>query len=781
MLAERFYAARYWALAICLLILVYCNLYLWLFIPYAAYDFNWRPDHYMQIVAFEEDSVVAPYLMEGDHILAVDGRPVQRSSTFFPPTVRQTTYLLTLYRNGETFEESVPYIETPDTNAIALRAVSGVLSLSFWVVGALVLHYSWRKNRQAVWLGYVFLLTAVTVISWNATLMGVPFTWITSQPLLFVVAVAWMYLGLLPTYEPFGQKTRMLFHALFCLAAGLGLLAFVEGLILFPHNTSVQAITGVSMYKVCAATLALSGLIMFGLLVSRRLKAQAVYLRQQLNILLVFVTIGVGPAVFLTFIPLAAWDAPILSMPLAMMGLIAVPIGYFYTIFRHAYLDLDGKFGRTVPYVLLILLFTIVYSLSLRTLDEQYGDGLNLVLPAVLLFVVMAALMPSVSAWFEVRLRDLFYGRVLATPAQINTFAHSLAYHPDLDNLKHIVNEICVILQVSTATLSFKSDTQLLKPSVQIGRLTWSKRATDAWLLEQTIVRTVQQREERLHPLFAELPWAEVALPLRVRQQTIGLWVLARPHDRYYDQETIAFLEHAASALAMGNEIIVLLDSAESLSREIMDVQEEERRAFASQLHDQPLQRLTAARMRLNHIVEEIDVANEEILGKLSRLAADLSALNTELRNIYDAVFPKIIEYGLDLSLQALADHFRFEHDLAITLDVEDLTVAEERTDTRLGRVTYRIVFEALNNVVKHSGASAVKIGAHCHDGTFAVTVADNGRNQPLSTLSTTQLLRGRHFGIAGMHAWAKSIGGHLVVSSNTAGTQVAFKVPLHY
>lgn len=779
MLSERLLKLRYWAVAISLMILVYCNLYLWLFIPYAPYDFNWRPDHVMQIVAVKQGSDAAAQLKASDQLLAVDGLPMLRASAFFLPTTRHTEHTMSIQRDGEVLDVVVPFLDAPDANAIALRAVGGVLSLIFWAAGALVLHYAWWNNQQAIWLGYIFLLTAVVVISWNSTLMGVPYTWITSQPLLFATAVAWIYLGFLPMYAPFSRKNRLLLLILLSLAITLGILGLVEGLVLFPKGTSIQGVTGISLYKMCAASLVLAGMFMFGLLAGRRITTQNSYLRQQLSILLVFVTLGVVPAVFLTFLPLAAWDTPILSVPLAMVGLIAVPIGYLYAILRHGYLDLDNKFGRAIPYVLLVLFFSTVYSLSLRTLDELYGDELNLVLPAVLLFVLMAILMPRISTWVELHLHDLFFGRVLATPTKMNAFALNLAHQPDLDNLERVVKEMCELLRVSAATLLVKNGNEMLKANVYVGNPTFLERASNAWVLDRTIVRTVQQREGNLHPLFVALPWAEVALPLRMRDQTFGLWVLARPHDGFYTQETITFLEHAASTLAMGSEIIVLLDSAETLSREIIGVQEEERRAFASQLHDQPLQRLAAARMMLGHIIANMDAKDVATFTRMEDLSGDLAVLDTELRNVYDAAFPKVIEYGIDTTLHALADQFRFDHDLDILITVDNLTAAEYGGDARLGRVIYRIVLEALNNVVKHSGASVVQISACCHDGFLTIIIADNGREQPQTTLPTSQLLRERHFGIAGMRAWAKSIEGRLTIASDSDGTQVAFSAPL--
>lgn len=288
-----------------------------------------------------------------------------------------------------------------------------------------------------------------------------------------------------------------------------------------------------------------------------------------------------------------------------------------------------------------------------------------------------------------------------------------------------------------------------------------------------------QERDEPDKVVLHALPWAEVALPLRVREQTLGLWVLARPRDGFFNQEAIAFLEHAAATLAMGSEIIVLLDSAETLSREIISVQEEERRVFASQLHDQPLQRLAAVRMLLGQTVRNMDVTDAATADQLDALSEHLTDLDRELRGVYENAFPRIVEYGIEATILSLVNQFRVEHELEIETELADLEAVELTADDRLAQVTYRILQEALNNVVKHACATRVAIRAGYAGQQFELIVVDDGREQVEATLPLTDLLRQQHYGIAGMKSWAGSVGGAVAVTSQGQGTTVALRVPL--
>ena len=108
---------RYPILIGSLFILVYCNLYGWLFVPFTAFDFSWRPDHQLHVHRIEPDSIAAPFLQRGDRILTINGRTVHRSATYFPPTTTESAYELTIQRGESIFVETVPFLQQPDSLA----------------------------------------------------------------------------------------------------------------------------------------------------------------------------------------------------------------------------------------------------------------------------------------------------------------------------------------------------------------------------------------------------------------------------------------------------------------------------------------------------------------------------------------------------------------------------------------------------------------------------------------------------------------------------------------
>jgi len=203
---------------------------------------------------------------------------------------------------------------------------------------------------------------------------------------------------------------------------------------------------------------------------------------------------------------------------------------------------------------------------------------------------------------------------------------------------------------------------------------------------------------------------------------------------------------------------------------------EEERARIAVDLHDGPIQHLTAlslrfglARARLRH---GDPVAADDVLASAENELGDDIA---ELRRLMSDLRPPALDEG---GLQgALRDHcdvvaartggevrFDYEFRAAIPHDVEI--------------VLYRIAQEALSNVARHAHARSTDVRVAQCDRGVSLTVRDNGAGFDAS--ADDAFTRDGHFGLAGMAQRAKMVGGSLHVESvRGAGTIVAVEVPI--
>ena len=151
--------------------------------------------------------------------------------------------------------------------------------------------------------------------------------------------------------------------------------------------------------------------------------------------------------------------------------------------------------------------------------------------------------------------------------------------------------------------------------------------------------------------------------------------------------------------------------------------------------------------------------------------------LQKDIRDITHELYPSILRHGLVPALQSLGDSF--EDTLTIAIEPGEELVRQEREDRRLvpeqvRLAAYRIVEEALGNVVKHAKASRVAIRPELtSEGRLRLTVQDNGCGFDVNATSAG-------LGMTAMRDYAEAAGGtRLVQSTLGLGTEVIATLPV--
>ncbi len=202
---------------------------------------------------------------------------------------------------------------------------------------------------------------------------------------------------------------------------------------------------------------------------------------------------------------------------------------------------------------------------------------------------------------------------------------------------------------------------------------------------------------------------------------------------------------------------------------------EEERTRMAAELHDGPIQRLTA----LGYGLDEARIAVEfgdtrHGLDLLSGAHQVLSSEIDELRRLMTRLRPPVLDArGLVLALRDLLDSFQRHTGIATDL----MGASEVKLDPDVETVLYRVVQEALTNVAKHAGASRVIVYLRVDDGQVETRVSDDGIGFDAAT--TGELTSRGHYGLAGMRERVEMAGGsYRLISARGYGTVVLARVP---
>jgi signal transduction histidine kinase len=255
-------------------------------------------------------------------------------------------------------------------------------------------------------------------------------------------------------------------------------------------------------------------------------------------------------------------------------------------------------------------------------------------------------------------------------------------------------------------------------------------------------------------------------VPLRARERTIGVLIA---HDKIGRDHRFSSADlRLAEQFALRASIAVDLSRrvARDALRRVVAGQEIERRRLARELHDETGQALTSILLGLRAVEEansdiNVDDLRELVVGTLQ----DVRRLAVQLR-------PKALDdFGLVPALERLMQTFSESSGIAVDLEAP---IGEERVPSDVETTVYRIVQEALTNVVKHAGAEKVSILLVRRDTTLTAVVEDDGQGFDPTAVGDDSL------GLEGMRERVELHDGRMVVEASPgAGTTLRIEVPL--
>jgi two-component system sensor histidine kinase DegS len=206
-------------------------------------------------------------------------------------------------------------------------------------------------------------------------------------------------------------------------------------------------------------------------------------------------------------------------------------------------------------------------------------------------------------------------------------------------------------------------------------------------------------------------------------------------------------------------------------------LQEEERYRLARALMQGPGQILANTLVELDNSLPLIESNPIAAAAGLSALREEIRSSMAQLRTLVSELQPPLLaEMGLGLSLRQYVESFGARNEIQVNCVGCDSM--RERLPITMETVIFRIVQEALANIIAHAGATSVNV----HIGRVAtqvwLEVRDNGRG---FVPNEGAGVKRRQLGLVGMYDRAKLIGGQLQIYSEARrGTRVVLTVPYH-
>jgi PAS domain S-box-containing protein len=209
------------------------------------------------------------------------------------------------------------------------------------------------------------------------------------------------------------------------------------------------------------------------------------------------------------------------------------------------------------------------------------------------------------------------------------------------------------------------------------------------------------------------------------------------------------------------------------LSGRLIHAQEEERTRIARELHDHLGQRMALLQINVERFEQDTAELSSKARQELNNIAELTEECSSELHDISHQLHPSRLDtLGLVAALGGFCREFSVQHDLQVQFVHQDVS-GHVPKDVSL--CLFRIVQEALSNVVKHSGAPEAQVELTHHGDQIDLCISDRGAG-----FNPAFAKREDGLGLISMRERLRLVGGHLSIESEVShGTRIRARIPL--
>ena len=279
---------------------------------------------------------------------------------------------------------------------------------------------------------------------------------------------------------------------------------------------------------------------------------------------------------------------------------------------------------------------------------------------------------------------------------------------------------------------------------------------------------------------------AFASVPLLSKNRVLGVMNIASHGLRRFAPEDIQLLS------SISNQIAVAIENArlyEELQRKeemrgellhlVISTQEEERRRIARGLHDEISQALTSLAVNLEAVADALPLDTDEVKARLKGIQSIAIRTLDEIHKVIWELRPTLLD---DLGLIAAVKWLAETHLEAAGVKVHLETAgAERRLPNNVETAIFRIIQEAVTNIIRHANAESACISLEFEEASVRVHIEDDGGGFDINeAMSATR--GGRGLGLLSMKERAELLSGILKIKSQPGqGTQIDLEIPVNW
>ncbi len=281
---------------------------------------------------------------------------------------------------------------------------------------------------------------------------------------------------------------------------------------------------------------------------------------------------------------------------------------------------------------------------------------------------------------------------------------------------------------------------------------------------------------------------AFLSVPLRSKDRILGVMNVASTMARHFTKDDMFLLASIGDQLGLAIEQSKLhkrLDDArkryQTLLRQMITIQEGERKRIARELHDDTSQQLTALALNLQALIEMMemgDVKDTEIKSMLKKTHTIATQASTEVVRLIKELRPTLLDtLGLPAAIHNLAETNLASRGIHVATEFKGMV--ERRLSPEAELTLFRVAQEAMSNIVRHSEAKKAMIRLECNDTECILCIEDDGKGFNVSEITRIEK-DGRGAGLFGVRERVAVVGGKAYIESQPGkGAKAIAKIPV--
>ncbi len=299
----------------------------------------------------------------------------------------------------------------------------------------------------------------------------------------------------------------------------------------------------------------------------------------------------------------------------------------------------------------------------------------------------------------------------------------------------------------------------------EINKLTQRQAAITAHL-EQ-----IQSRLDRVSSSEIQMAY-DSALDAQQRLLTMRGHLEKLQSDRAHLENLRNILQAAQAAVAAPQRGAAASDHVTNSVEMLVNAQEAERQRLSRQMHDGPAQALSNFILQAEIAARLLDMDTDKARVELDNLKTSAMKTFQQVRTFIFELRPMMLDdLGLIPTLKRYVENFKEQTGQEVHLTISG---QERRLQSYVEVLVFRAIQELLDNAVRHSGATTIKVQITLSDDTFRVSVDDDGKGFDVSAVG-----QGNSLGLKLMRERIEMLGGKFEIDSVIGkGTRVSFELP---